>query len=114
MKSLILDKLYKRVEERGVVCLGLDTAVEYIPEHVLEGKSIEEAIFEYNKAIIDETLDVVACYKVQIAYYEALGLAGLIAYKKTLDYLREKDAIIVADIKRRYNGDSYSICKGTF
>ena len=100
MKSLIMDKLYKRVEERGVVCLGLDTAIEYIPTHVLEGKSIEEAIFEYNKAIIDETLDVVACYKVQIAYYEALGLAGLIAYKKTLDYLREKDAIIVADIKR--------------
>ena len=69
MKSLIMDKLYKRVEERGVVCLGLDTAVEYIPEHVLEGKTTEEAIFEYNKAIIDETLDVVACYKVQIAYY---------------------------------------------
>lgn len=90
MKSLIIDKLYKRVEERGVVCLGLDTAIEYIPEHVLEGRTKEEAIFEYNKQIIDETLDVVACYKVQIAYYEALGLAGLIAYKKTLDYLREK------------------------
>ncbi|MCI9070211.1 orotidine-5'-phosphate decarboxylase [Clostridium sp.] len=100
MKNSIMDKLYKRVEERGVVCLGLDTAIEYIPEHILEGKSIEEAIFEYNKSIVDETLDVVACYKVQIAYYEALGLTGLIAYKKTLDYLREKDAIIIADIKR--------------
>lgn len=100
MKSLIVDKLYKRVEERGVVCLGLDTDPSYIPEHILEGKSIEEAIFEYNKAIIDETLDVVSCYKVQIAYYEALGLKGLMAYKKTLDYLRDKDAIIIADIKR--------------
>ena len=66
----------------------------------LDGKSIEEAIFEYNKSIIDETLDVVACFKVQIAYYEALGLAGLMAYKKTLEYLRIKDAIIIADIKR--------------
>ena len=100
MKSFIMDKLYKRVEERGVVCLGLDTAVEYIPSHILDGKSIEEAIFEYNKSIIDETLDVVACFKVQIAYYEALGLAGLMAYKKTLEYLRIKDAIIIADIKR--------------
>ena len=63
MKSFIMDKLYKRVEERGVVCLGLDTAVEYIPTHVLEGRSLEDAIFEYNKAIIDETLDVVACFK---------------------------------------------------
>ena len=85
MKSFIMDKLYKRVEERGVVCLGLDTAVEYIPSHILDGKSIEEAIFEYNKSIIDETLDVVACFKVQIAYYESLGLAGLMAYKKTLE-----------------------------
>ena len=100
MKSFIMDKLYKRVEERGVVCLGLDTAVEYIPSHILDGKSIEEAIFEYNKSIIDETLDVVACFKVQIAYYETLGLAGLMAYKKTLEYLRIKDAIIIADIKR--------------
>ena len=60
MKSFIMDKLYKRVEERGVVCLGLDTAVEYIPSHILDGKSIEEAIFEYNKSIIDETLDAVS------------------------------------------------------
>ena len=65
-----------------------------------EGKSLDEAIFQFNKEIIDATLDVVACYKVQIAYYEALGLAGLIAYKNTLQYLREKDAIIIADIKR--------------
>ena len=100
MGKLIIDKLYERVEERGVVCLGLDTDVSYIPQHILSGKSLDEAIFQFNKEIIDATLDVVACYKVQIAYYEALGLAGLIAYKNTLQYLREKDAIIIADIKR--------------
>lgn len=100
MKSLIMDKLYNRVNERGVVCLGLDTAIEYIPSHILKVRSKAEAIFEFNKQIIDETEDVVACFKVQIAYYEALGIDGLIAYKKTLDYLREKDAIIIADIKR--------------
>ena len=100
MGKLIIDKLYDRVEERGVVCLGLDTDASYIPQHILSGKSLDEAIFQFNKQIIDATLDVVACYKVQIAYYEALGLAGLIAYKNTLQYLREKDAIIIADIKR--------------
>ena len=100
MDKLIIDKLYERDEERGVVCLGLDTDASYIPQHILEGKSLDEAIFQFNKEIIDATLDVVACYKVQIAYYEALGLTGLIAYRNTLKYLREKDAIIIADIKR--------------
>ena len=100
MKSLIVDKLYNRINERGVVCLGLDTAIEYVPEHIKEGKTVSEALFAFNKEIIDETLDVVACYKVQIAYYEALGIEGLIAYKNTLDYLRKNDAIIIADIKR--------------
>jgi len=101
MNSLIMDKLYNRVNERGVVCLGLDTAVEYIPDHIIKEKSNKaEAIFEFNKQIIDATLDVVACFKVQIAYYEALGIDGLIAYKKTLEYLRQNDAIVVADIKR--------------
>ncbi|MDV4151712.1 orotidine-5'-phosphate decarboxylase [Clostridium sp. AL.422] len=100
MKSLIMDKLYNRVKERGVVCVGLDTAIEYIPSHLFEGRSEVEALVEFNKQIIDATIDVAACFKVQIAYYEALGLKGMLAYKETLDYLREKDAIIIADIKR--------------
>lgn len=100
MKSEIIDKLYKRVEERGVVCVGLDTALDYVPEYIKKDRTPEDAIFEFNKQIIDATYDVSACFKVQIAYYEALGLEGLTAYKKTLDYLREKDEIIIADIKR--------------
>lgn len=98
--SSIMDKIFKRVEERGVVCVGLDTALDYIPSFIKAGKSNEDAIVEFNKAIIDATNDVAACFKVQIAYYEALGIEGLKAYKRTLDYLREKDAIIIADIKR--------------
>lgn len=100
MKSLIMDKLFKRVEERGLVCVGLDTDINYVPAHIREGRSDEEAIFEFNKEIIDATDDVSACFKVQIAYYEAMGIAGMIAYKNTLDYLRKRDAIIIADIKR--------------
>lgn len=98
--SSIMDKLYKRVEERGVVCVGLDTSLDYIPEYIKEGKSNEDAIVEFNKQIIDKTHDIVACFKVQIAYYEALGISGMMAYKRTLEHLREKDAIIIADIKR--------------
>lgn len=96
----IMNKMFNRVEERGVVCVGLDTALDYVPNFLKEGKSPEDAIVEFNKAIIDATEDIAACFKVQIAYYEALGLAGMMAYKRTLDYLKEKDAIIIADIKR--------------
>lgn len=100
MASNIIDKLYDRVEKRGVVCVGLDTALDYVPDHIKSGRTSGEAIFEFNKQIIDATLDVAACFKVQIAYYEALGIEGLTAYKRTLEYLREKDEIIIADIKR--------------
>ena len=54
MENLIVDKLYKRIEERGVVCLGLDTSIEYVPDHIKRGKSIAEALFNFNKEIIDE------------------------------------------------------------
>jgi orotidine-5'-phosphate decarboxylase len=62
--------------------------------------NVEDGLFEFNRALIDATLDVAACYKVQIAYYESYGIAGLRAYQKTLAYLREKKAVIIADIKR--------------
>ena len=96
----IMDKLYDRVEERGVVCVGLDTSIDYVPDFIKSGRSDEDAIVEFNRQIIEQTHDIAACFKVQIAYYESLGLAGMSAYKRTLDILREKDAIIVADIKR--------------
>ena len=96
----IMDKLYDRVEERGVVCVGLDTSIDYVPDFIKNGRSDEDAIVEFNKQIIEQTHDIAACFKVQIAYYESLGLAGMSAYKRTLDILREKDAIIVEDIKR--------------
>ncbi|MGL5245833.1 MAG: orotidine-5'-phosphate decarboxylase [Sarcina sp.] len=97
----IMDKLYKKVAENGVVCLGLDTSIDYVPKWFKnQYESDDEIIFNFNKKIIDATLDVVACFKVQIAYYEALGLNGLKAYKDTLEYLRSKDALIIADVKR--------------
>ena len=101
MSKTIIDRLFQKVEENGVVCLGLDTSLEYVPLYLRNQYSSKgEAIFQFNKKVIDKTFDVVACYKVQIAYYESLGIEGLIAYKKTLDYIRSKDALVIGDIKR--------------
>jgi orotidine-5'-phosphate decarboxylase len=62
----------------------------------------------YNQALIDATLDLAACYKVQIAYYEALGLAGLKTYAETLRYIRERGGLVIADIKRGDIADTAS------
>lgn len=98
---MIIDRLYQSVKEKGPVCVGLDTAVEYIPEEFLKKyNSLEDGIVNFNKRIIDATIENAACFKVQIAYYEALGLLGLRAYKRTLEYIKESKAISIADIKR--------------
>jgi orotidine-5'-phosphate decarboxylase len=98
---MIIDKLFHHVAAKGHVCVGLDTDYEYLPANFLKTFShISDALFAFNKQIIDATLDVSACYKVQIAYYEALGMQGLEAYQKTLSYLRENKAVIIADVKR--------------
>lgn len=96
----IIDKLYEKVSKNGFVCIGLDSSIDYIPENMKEGKSVSEALFSYNKEIIDETYDVCAIYKLQIAYYESYGIEGMIAYRDTLSYLREKDLLSIGDVKR--------------
>jgi len=98
MENLI-DRLCRRVDAAGHVCLGLDTDINYLPEPFLK-EDAADAVYSFNREIIDATLDAAAVYKVQIAYYEALGLKGLTAYMKTLGYLREKGAIVIADVKR--------------
>ncbi|MDD2493675.1 MAG: orotidine-5'-phosphate decarboxylase [Tissierellia bacterium] len=98
---MIVDKLYNLVTERGHVCIGLDTDYSYIPNSFAQKfPSKGEAIFNFNKEIIDKTYDVSACFKVQIAYYEAYGIEGLKAYSDTLKYIKEKNSISIADIKR--------------
>ncbi|MDR0643817.1 MAG: orotidine-5'-phosphate decarboxylase [Treponema sp.] len=96
-----MDRLYESVEKKGPVCVGLDTASSYIPPRELRrSASHAEAVLAFNKALIDATVDVAACFKVQIAYYEALGVVGLEVYAKTLRYIREKSALVIADVKR--------------
>ncbi|MDR2445975.1 MAG: orotidine-5'-phosphate decarboxylase [Treponema sp.] len=96
-----IDKLYEAVAKKGVVCVGLDTSPSYLPAAVLKNAvSGAAAVLDYNKAVIDATFDVCACYKAQIAYYEALGLEGLSAYAETVRYIRRKAGLVIADIKR--------------
>lgn len=96
----IIDKLYDRVAKLGFVCVGLDTSMDYIPDFMKEDKEIHQALFDFNKEIIDATKDVCAIYKLQIAYYESYGLEGMLAYKNTLDYLRSLDLLTIGDVKR--------------
>ncbi len=96
-----IDRIYKSVEEKGIVCVGLDTDFGYLPEDFIDNTLTKgENVFNFNKKIIEATKDVSGCFKVQIAYYEALGLDGMIAYKNTLDYLRQQKLVTIADIKR--------------
>lgn len=96
-----MDRLYEAVAEKGPVCVGLDTAPDYLPP--LERARYAgdaDAVLAYNRAIIDATAAAAACYKIQIAYYEVLGVAGLECYAKTLALARERGVPVIADIKR--------------
>lgn len=106
---MIVDRLYEAVKEKGFVCVGLDSHLDYIPNYIKEKhEKLSDIIFEYNKTIIDATSDIVAIYKPQIAYYESNGLEGLIAYQRTLRYLKEKGLLSIGDVKR---GDIASTAK---
>lgn len=96
-----MDRLYEAVAARGPVCVGLDTDFSYLPEGFAKPElTAGENIVRFNKAIVDATKDVAGCFKVQIAYYESLGLDGIRAYKETLDYVKAAGMPVIADIKR--------------
>ncbi|MBD8972783.1 MAG: orotidine-5'-phosphate decarboxylase, partial [Clostridiales bacterium] len=91
------------------VVVGLDPMLGYVPEHVQKkafeeyGETLEgaaEAIWQFNKAIVDATYDLIPAVKPQIAMYEQFGIEGLIAFHKTCAYAKEKGLVIIGDIKR--------------
>ena len=98
-----MERLRELSKKNGPLCVGLDTDPSYIPESVLRqfgGKA--EAVFAYNREIINRIADdkSACCCKVQIAYYEAMGIAGMSAYAKTLSAVREAGLSVISDIKR--------------
>ena len=106
----MIDKLITKIKKTGApIVVGLDPMLNYIPEHIQKkafaefGETLEgaaEAIWQYNKGIVDATYDLIPAVKQQIAMYEQFGIPGLIAYKKTVDYCKSKDLVVIGDIKR--------------
>ena len=96
-----VDLLFEAVASKGHVCAGLDTSADYVPpSERRKAENDAQAVLAFNKALIDAVFDVTACFKVQIAYYEEMGAAGLCAYNETLKYIRKKRSLVIADIKR--------------
>ena len=106
----MIDKLIAKIQKTGApIVVGLDPMLNYIPEHIRKkafaeyGETLEgaaEAIWQFNKEIVDKTYDLIPAVKPQIAMYEQFGIEGLKAYKKTIDYCKSKDLVIIGDIKR--------------
>ena len=103
-------QLVANIKKTGApIVVGLDPMLNYIPEQVQKkafaeyGETLEgaaEAIWQFNKEIVDKTYDLIPAVKPQIAMYEQFGLPGLAAFKKTVDYCKEKGLVVIGDIKR--------------
>ena len=106
----MINQLVKGIKEKDApIVVGLDPMLSYVPEHLVKdafaayGETLEgacEAIWQFNKEIVDKTYDLIPAVKPQIAMYEQFGLPGLAAFKKTVDYCKEKGLVVIGDIKR--------------
>ena len=106
----MINKLVNKIKKTNApIVVGLDPMLSYIPEHI-QKKSFSEfgetlagaadAVWQFNKAIIDSTYDLIPAVKPQIAMYEQFGIEGLKAFQKTVDYCHEKDLVVIGDVKR--------------
>ena len=106
----MINKLVAGIKKTNApIVVGLDPTLKMIPEHIMKaaivehGESLEaagEAIWQFNKAIIDAVYDLIPAVKPQIAMYEQFGIPGLVAFKRTVDYCKEKGLVVIGDIKR--------------
>ena len=106
----MIQKLIAGIEKTGApIVVGLDPMLSYIPEHITKkayeefGETLKgagEAIWQYNKGIVDAVCDLVPAVKPQIAMYEQFGIEGLIAFEKTVKYCKEKGLVVIGDVKR--------------
>ena len=106
----MINKLISNIRKTNApIVVGLDPMLNYIPKHIQKkafaefGETLEgaaEAIWQYNKGIVDATYDLIPAVKPQIAMYEQFGIPGLVAYKKTVDYCKSKGLVVIGDIKR--------------
>ncbi|MCI8801347.1 orotidine-5'-phosphate decarboxylase [Acetatifactor muris] len=106
----MINKLIQKIQKTNApIVVGLDPTMKFVPEHIRRaafaeyGETLEgaaEAIWQYNKGIVDAIYDLVPAVKPQIAMYEQFGIPGLIAFQKTVNYCKEKELVVIGDIKR--------------
>ena len=106
----MINKLIEKIRKTNApIVVGLDPMLGYVPKHILDkavkehGETLEAAgaaIWEYNKGIIDAVYDLIPAVKPQIAMYEQFGVEGVIVFKKTVDYCKEKGLVVIGDVKR--------------
>ena len=106
----MIEKLVERIKKlEAPIVVGLDPTLNFVPKFLVDkainekGETLEavaDAIFEFNKKIVDSVYDLIPAVKPQIAMYEQFGIPGLVAYKKTLDYCHEKGLLVIGDAKR--------------
>ncbi len=107
-------QLFENIKKKqSFLCVGLDTDIKKIPTHLLEE---EDPIFAFNKAIIDATAPYCIAYKPNMAFYESLGIEGIMAFEKTVQYLRDNypDQFIIADAKRGDIGNTSEMYARSF
>ncbi len=107
-------ELFENIKrKKSFLCVGLDTDIKKIPEHLLKE---EDPIFAFNKAIIDATAPYCIAYKPNLAFYECFGLKGWIAFEKTIKYIKTNypDQFIIADAKRGDIGNTSSMYARSF
>lgn len=106
----MINKLILKIQKTNApIVVGLDPMLDYIPQHIQKraykeyGESLEgaaEAIWQYNKEIVDAVYDLIPAVKPQIAMYEQFGIEGMKAFQKTIEYCKSKDLVVIGDIKR--------------
>ncbi len=118
----MINRLIEKIQKTDApIVVGLDPKLAFVPAHIKKaafsefGETLEgaaEAIWQFNKAIVDATCDLIPAVKPQIAMYEQYGIPGLIAFEKTVAYCHEKDLVVIGDIKRGDIGstsESYAV-----
>lgn len=106
----MINRLVEKIRQtKAPVVVGLDPMLSYVPEHVQRRafaefgetlKGAAEAIWQFNKEIVDKTYDLIPAVKPQVAMYEQFGIEGMTAYKKTVDYCKSKGLVVIGDVKR--------------
>ena len=110
-KQQLVENIFHK---KTFLCVGLDTDVDKIPEHLFDVS--DDPIFEFNKQIIDATADLCVAYKLNLAFYESIGLEGWDALERTVDYILSNypDQFIIADAKRGDIGNTSAMYARTF